>query len=202
MTETTQIDAASLGYGPAEPNPIPDTPSEPASPRDDASSSSRNSSTSSTPVRDHASKASLRRLMVSCIDSALEELGPLGDASQDIKKLPATTNTSNTASSMPSAEELYGYSAPKICPELKLSGRIRRGPRYQRRGSVTKFSLSNALKQVQKEDREGKLQPMASSPLWQHFYAKMDSQAPLKRTALNFSAPAEGSSAKRRRACL
>ena len=112
---------------------------------------------------------------------------------------------------MPTAEELYGCnsSTASPCPELQLRGRIRR-PRYQRRGSVTKFSLSNVLKQVQKEDMEGSLKSSPSRQLWERLYSKMDDR-PLKRTALNFaptsattihSIAAEGPVAKRRRGCV
>ncbi|CAB9513263.1 expressed unknown protein [Seminavis robusta] len=193
-------------------------------------------------------KASLRKLMVSCIDSALEELGPIADISEEqLKKktaelpsvLPDLTCTNkapkveaNSAPSSSAAADLYGYgpSSPepqKAFPDLEVRGRRSR-PRYQRRNSVTKFSLCNALQQVQKEDREGNLkvhqqQPPAmnmlmmkrrmpvmgggltpSRQLWQHLYAKID-ERPMKRTALALGTPmpsltpVELPAAKRRR---
>lgn len=213
MSASSQIDLSLLGYEPVSPAPVTDTP---PSNNDDASESSTSSPSPASPQA--MTKSSLRKLMVSCIDSALEELGPLNDVAEDMKKpLPDTTtttaattttatttpNTSNT--SLPTAEDLYGYSSsPKVCPELQLR---RRPSRYQRRGSVTKFSLSNALKQVQKEDLEGKLAaPSPSQKLWERFYSKVD-QRSLKRTTLSFApnptihaiAATGGPAAKRRR---
>jgi hypothetical protein len=163
--------------------------------------------------REKAAKASLRQLMVSCIDSALEELGPIGDVSvQQLKRpLPVATNTPPRTSTADADPYGYGPASPEPitgCPELELREMIRR-PRYQRRNSVTKFSLSCALKQVQQEDEEGKhaspYPPQAaamlmmkrrtmtggtmtpSRQLWQHLYSKLD-ERPLKRSALALGA--------------
>lgn len=142
------------------------------------------SSSSSTPTSTAAvtSKSDLRKIMVSCIDSALEELGPLSASDlADLKAKPLIPpDTSNVAiNSTPTAESLYGaLSEPtKIVPDLQIRGPMRR-PRYQRRGSVTKFSLSCTLKDIQKDDHESnlkKFQPklvgsMTNRQLWHQLY--------------------------------
>jgi hypothetical protein len=163
-------------------------------------------------IRDKAAKASLRQLMVSCIDSALEELGTIGDVSEEQLKrpLPVATNTSPCSSTADADPYGYGPASPepsKVCPDLGLHDNIRRH-RYQRRNSVTKFSLSCALKQVQQDDEEGNhVSPHSpqgtammmmkrritaggtmtpSRQLWQHLYSKLD-ERPLKRSALTLS---------------
>lgn len=197
MPAPSPIDASILGYGSVEPDTVVGT----------TASEDANRSESNTHSEVQDSKTSLRKLMVSCIDSALEELGPLGDLSKELQNSkPVLPPPSISSSSLPTAEQLYGYgpASPKVCPELQLRGRIRRGPRYQRRNSVTKFSLSSVLQQVQKDDLEGKLKPV--NPLFQRLY-KGDS---LKRAALNNfpkttlhqALAVEGPAAKRRRACL
>lgn len=212
MSETKKFDISLLEYGPAEPL----SSAAPTSTSDDASSGS-SITDSPTPTSPQAlTKTSLRKLMVSCIDSALEELGPLSDVADElkIKPLPNLAMTSASSTSMPTAEELYGSSSSRPDP-LRLRSPVRRPPRYQRRGSVTKFSLGNVLKQVQKEDTEGTspLKPSPSRQLWERLYSKMDSR-PLKRTALVFAplpattvataAIAEGPATKRmrRRGCV
>jgi len=157
MTEPTKID---LGYG------------------DDSTGASVDStSTTSTSCDETSNKRAMRKLMVACIDSALEELGPLTASVSNVVSSPeqdmAGANSPSTTSSAEdtkstTASNPYGYgeeqesnpygygpsSPPAVCPELQLRARIRRAPRYQRRNSVTKFSLGNALQQVQKEDME------------------------------------------------
>jgi len=136
---------------------------------------------------------SLRTIMVSCIDHAIEELGSIRarDASPKLTYAPSLfpegADVSNTAPSMPTAQDLYGDDAnSKISSSSVANDQIRRRNRYQRRNSVTKFSLSCAMNEVQKDFLEGKFKGTLSSPsstsptlvgscvnrhLWHHLYA-------------------------------
>ena len=180
-----------------------------------APESSSSSSSSKSTKETSSNKRNLRAVMVSCIDSALEELGPI-DASAlarfEANPLPvphpATASASRTESSKtlvadsttPTAESLYGPSSPslKFSPNL-LRGGIPR--RYQRRNSVTKFSLSCALKEVQQDDPLLKPQltgSMTNRQLWHQLYNKHPITG-MKSATGSFEMP---SSAKRRRGGL
>lgn len=183
----------------------------PLKPVDDGSQSGENKG-SSPSVSSSDTKRTFRKLMVTCIDSALQELGALEDVRDPriVEGNEASSGRSPTSfdapvatTSAPASEDNdpygYGPASPepaKACPQLQqVRGRSGRS-RYQRRGSVTKFSLGDALKQVQKADSEGDLQEQSQnpvgrsigSPLW-HIYAKLD-ERPIKRTSLTFSRPA------------
>ena len=151
---------------------------EAASPLSTSAEETRQSSTKICNNEASPKKRSLKAVMVFCIDSALEELGPL--SVEDLARVEArplslpttrypqtTTNDSpkprfsdNDAKPMPTAESLYGACSPSSSPSLKyaanlhLRAGISRRPRYQRRNSVTKFSLSCALNEVQRDDQK------------------------------------------------
>lgn len=167
-------------------------------------------------------KSALRKIMVSCIDSALEELGPFTSTTEPLVggtmaatmtspnsclPPPAVTNNVNVAvDSMPTAESLYGYEpepAKIVLTREQLQLRMMRTtsrPRYQRRNSVTKFSLSCAIKDIQSDDASAqrKLTNLSSNPtlvgsmanrqLWHQLYAtKMNDPTLLKPSSSSSS---------------
>ena len=211
MTDTTTAAAATTTTTSTSMNPRDhqDEVAEPSSSTEEAASKSSSIKETSP------NKRSLRAVMVSCIDSALEELGPI-DASAlarfEANPMPVpcptghvtTTRTdssktlvADTDDSTPTAESLYG-------PSSKLSPNLRAGipRRYHRRNSVTKYSLSCALKEVQKDDRRTLVKPnlmgsMTNRHLWHQLYNKHPIS--MKGSAASFEMPP---SAKRRRGGL
>lgn len=156
------------------------------------------------------SNSSLRKLMVSCIDTALEELGSpehkhsssrdqttlsaspakeeLGYNSASPSEATATPAPEECGPSSPAIDLGYGPvsppGSPKLCLELQLRSRMRRS-RYQRRNSVTKFSLEKVFQQVQKEDEKQQKERKPLPPqVWQRLYAKHGGHA-MKRSSLD-----------------
>lgn len=105
------------------------------------------------------SKAERAQRCQSLVDAALSALNDDPEQVEDVRESPPSVpTTTNTAPQVPSAESLYGYEMPRVSvsvSKLSVSGGNRR--RYQRRCSVTEFSLKAAVLAKVQLGREGSL---------------------------------------------